>query len=219
MLSYCGDNLSRSPHGERGLKCNDAQQWIAARPGSLSSWRAWIEMERLCGFGSPPLSLSSWRAWIEIHIRSRPKGFHQSLSSWRAWIEIESESSSLRGLASLSSWRAWIEIDLIGHAPGVGHRRSPHGERGLKSSIRSIKQNASSRSPHGERGLKCVHTRGDRIVEGSLSSWRAWIEILGGDTKKAADMSLSSWRAWIEIAWIIRLLRPRGVALLMESVD
>ena len=35
--------LSRSPHGERGLKY---RAWFLARSGvwSLSSWRAWIEM-------------------------------------------------------------------------------------------------------------------------------------------------------------------------------
>ena len=35
----------------------------------------------------------------------------------------------------------------------------------------------AGRSPYGERGLKCLHARGDRIVEGSLSLRRAWIEI------------------------------------------
>ena len=42
----------------------------------------------------------------------------------------------------------------------VGHgwflsRRSPHGERGLKSDGRLVSAEAGRRSPHGERGLKC----------------------------------------------------------------
>ena len=32
--------------------------------------------------------------------------------------------------------------------------RSPHGERGLKSSFSAVGEEVSSRSPHGERGLK-----------------------------------------------------------------
>ena len=33
-------------------------------------------------------------------------------------------------------------------------RRSPHGERGLKSQSMVNESRAASRSPHGERGLK-----------------------------------------------------------------
>ena len=55
--------------------------------------------------------------------------------------------------------------------------RSPHGERGLKCPYRTHGRSDYRRSPHGERGLKCtgrVHLLPDI---GSLSSWRAWIEI------------------------------------------
>ena len=35
---------------------------------SLSSWRAWIEMDRMCNGQGHAGSLSSWRAWIEIQV-------------------------------------------------------------------------------------------------------------------------------------------------------
>ena len=56
----------RSPHGERGLKSAIRTSSTLARP-SLSSWRAWIEMQD-CWHNAQPdhASLSSWRAWIEI---------------------------------------------------------------------------------------------------------------------------------------------------------
>ena len=77
-------------------------------------------------------------------------------------------------------------------------RRSPHGERGLKSHLFARQLDAvACRSPHGERGLKYDpfrHHGGD--VE-SLSSRRAWIEIL----------ARARWPTWC------------GVALLTESVD
>ena len=38
--------------------------------------------------------------------------------------------------------------------------RSPHGERGLKSSERAFDADLAGRSPHGERGLKSA--RGPR---------------------------------------------------------
>ena len=98
------------------------------------------------------------------------------------------------------------------------------------------------RSPHGERGLKyewCVRQFG---IDGSLSSWRAWIEMEcrcfrrgewssrsphGERGLKSEDAlltafdgeSLSSWRAWIEIQVKADFGLIIGVALLMESVD
>ena len=58
------------------------------------------------------------------------------------------------------------------------------------------------RSPHGERGLKFRYGDSSRYRTPSLSSWRAWIEMLGNThTATQQDRSLSSWRAWIEIRW------------------
>ena len=57
--------------------------------------------------------------------------------------------------------------------------RSPHGERGLKSNEEDATvYRMVGRSPHGERGLK--YTQELRIVSllKSLSSRRAWIEIM-----------------------------------------
>ena len=53
------------------------------------------------------------------------------------------------------------------------------------------------RSPHGERGLKFCVACICLVLAGSLSSWRAWIEI--------------HW-------WLVWRFES-GVALLMESVD
>ena len=60
------ESTCRSPHGERGLKCE-------------------TEMGEHCGVKS----LSSRRAWIEIPFDSLPaEMYKRSLSSRRAWIEI-----------------------------------------------------------------------------------------------------------------------------------
>ena len=77
-------------------------------------------------------------------------------------------------------------------------RRSPRGERGLKLSKSITERGWKCRSPRGERGLKC---RCLSIIRGfhlSLSSRRAWIEIL--NQKQSTVM------------------KPK-VALLAESVD
>ena len=105
----------RSPHGERGLKCD-------VRDGGRRVGR----------------SLSSWRAWIEI-CRCRSKmPHHRSLYSWRAWIEIMILSTLFDGSSSLSSWRAWIEIQFGELAVRVFMCRSPHGERGLKCHLAGL---------------------------------------------------------------------------------
>ena len=79
--------------------------------------------------------------------------------------------------------------------------RSPHGERGLKSSkLASVAASNTSlpsrgawieilsgsrtmrahsrRSPHGERGLKCTYTAPPRAGVPSLPSRGAWIEMV-----------------------------------------
>ena len=56
-------------------------------------------------------------------------------------------------------------------------RRSPHGERGLKSRHLLTISATRGRSPHGERGLKYASAIPKRHVTMSLSSWRAWIEM------------------------------------------
>ena len=79
-------------------------------------------------------------------------------------------------------------------------RRSPYGERGLKSLILPSIVRAIRRSPYGERGLKfspsLIHAKpgsrspyGERVLKSgcqdnqdhhhwSLPVWGAWIEIL-----------------------------------------
>ena len=56
---------------------------------------------------------------------------------------------------SLSSRRAWIEIlNLVTYIINTSCR-SPHGERGLKSTAGfDFGKSVGCRSPHGERGLK-----------------------------------------------------------------
>ena len=58
-------------------------------------------------------------------------------------------------------------------------RRSPHGERGLKSIRAASATNISSRSPHGERGLKYFMViLFDIYIYMSLPARGAWIEIV-----------------------------------------
>ena len=66
-----------------------------------------------------------------------------------------------------------LTVDLPLYADG----RSPHGERGLKSDHRRRPGESGRRSPHGERGLKSTPPRKLNEAGMSLSSWRAWIEI------------------------------------------
>ena len=136
-------HVGRSPHGERGLKYHGRA--VKKTPHqSLSSWRAWIEINQVYSNGRDCRSLSSWRAWIEIIPNSlRPvlttcrsphgeRGLkyvlvnsetlpHLSLSSWRAWIEMGCWWPRPRGRrVSLSSWRAWIEIIMLRESEAYG---------------------------------------------------------------------------------------------------
>ena len=57
---------------------------------------------------------------------------------------------------SLSLRRAWIEITICVIRHWNRTRRSPYGERGLKSETPIIVMILACRSPYGERGLKCT---------------------------------------------------------------
>ena len=58
------------------------------------------------------MSLSSRRAWIEMNYLQMLYNLYQSLSSRRAWIEMEFKVIDIYiNPVSLSSRRAWIEIN------------------------------------------------------------------------------------------------------------
>ena len=83
----------------------------------------------------------------------------------------------------------------------IARRRSPQGERGLKSIVCGNYQTASvGRSPQGERGLKFGWPRSFAMPGRSLPARGAWIEI---STIAYAwyvwRVSLPARGAWIEI--------------------
>ena len=100
---------------------------------------------------------------------------------------------------SLSSWRAWIEIRETNRTISRYEGRSPHGERGLKCLVAIITVRRLCRSPHGERGLKCHH--GGDVDAGSRRSPHGERGLKFVEFVKVGfrALSLSSWRAWIEI--------------------
>ena len=88
----------------------------------------------------------------------------------------------------------------------VGERRSPHGERGLKCLAPGPDLPGGGRSPHGERGLKSCHARYSSSCSRSLPTRGAWIEIRLFVSFFEAGQSLPTRGAWIEI----RQSRPPG---------
>ena len=105
-------------------------------------------------------------------------------------------------------------------SPVASYSRSPHGERGLKSQVRVQSDGDLGRSPHGERGLKYAVEQYNHLSGLSLSSWRAWIEILVFLCllQVVCRRSPHGERGLKFRSGRFRRLRPR-VALLMESVD
>ena len=123
---------------------------------------------------------------------------------------------------SPSSRRAWIEMYKSSAISFLRLRRSPRGGRGLKYKRGLLTLIGHRRSPRGGRGLKFFAALPASGADWSLSSRRAWIEILlqkfgllfdksrsprGGRGLKLSvstcthsmRASLSSRRAWIEI--------------------
>ena len=121
----------RSPCGERGLKWAECRGLPEDRR-SLPVRGAWIEiMSADTTFQRCDASLPVRGAWIEM-LQSNIKS-------------IRKESLPVRG--------AWIEIRKRVRQTG-DCRRSPCGERGLKSQTAKVGYRPLGRSPCGERGLK-----------------------------------------------------------------
>ena len=100
----------------------------------------------------------------------------------------------------------------------VSSGRSPYGERGLKYHGARRDLHVLGRSPYGERGLKYVgRDEGDRVRQ-SLSLRRAWIEMLGGATRKAARSRSPYGERGLKFK-TIKPIFAKHVALLTESVD
>ena len=127
------------------------------RNPSLPARGAWIEIVALYRQRAERQSLPARGAWIEIRRPPRPPRnvWHRSPHGERglkllthfsilynvmslpvrgAWIEIPGYSKNLSCLiASLPARGAWIEISAGFPPASAPCRRSPHGERGLKS--------------------------------------------------------------------------------------
>ena len=192
----------RSPHGERGLKLMSEYELKPTPNKSLSSRRAWIEINNLYGkmatspgrsphgerglkfftfdnIAPPPASRSPHgERGLKYKTRVKALFLQKSLSSRRAWIEICCLITlSLSISSSLSSRRAWIEI------PGMLWYKGGIFVALLTESVDwneiylTKKALMLRRSPHGERGLKFEDGDYDFEVTKSLSSRRAWIEI------------------------------------------
>ena len=96
-----------------------------------------------------------------------------------AWIEIVSISDRLASRESLPVRGAWIEIPILTVYVDGHKRRSPCGERGLKSpAAEKCFRPAGSRSPCGERGLKFRIFSISHHAAESLPVRGAWIEII-----------------------------------------
>ena len=81
-----------------------------------------------------------------------------SLPAWGAWVEIAHDYLLESKIRSLPAWGAWVEI-----------ARAP-----------STCAPSESRSPHGERGLKSSTAFDDVVLFESLPAWGAWVEMFEG---------------------------------------
>ena len=103
----------RSPHGERGLKfaCGEyGDQTFRRSPHGERG----LKFEKDARGGTRYQSLPSRGAWIEIRRAGGPlRPFYMSLPSRGAWIEISSHFMGNRLYRSLPSRGAWIEITAV----------------------------------------------------------------------------------------------------------
>ena len=94
---------------------------------------------------------------------------------------------------------AWIEI-AASESPGVGKdRRSPCGERGLKSAGCHPALVRRGRSPCGERGLKCVPAAAFAAFRRRSPCGERGLKYCSLISELVSALSLPVRGAWIEI--------------------
>ena len=98
--------------------------------------------------------------------------------------------------------------------PMTGDRRSPQGERGLKS-LGPPTPKPSQSSLSARRAWIEIQETGRCAIwcPTSLSARRAWIEIHARDVRTLREQSLSARRAWIEIVTAAVVLALVAVSL------
>ena len=188
-------------------------------------------------------SLPARGAWIEIYPRRYRFTAFPSLPARGAWIEIVVLNSKSAKVLSLPARGAWIEICVGSQPSSPWRRRSPRGERGLKSlpcwtraqKCRSLPARGAwiemqcgaayysgdyRRSPRGERGLKLYYPRrsGEAYPSRSPRGERG-LKFGNLGALRTLDESLPARGAWIEIAPSPDGAPERRVAPLTGSVD
>ena len=153
-ISQVVAHQSRSPCGERGLKCRRKSR-RQKRILSLPVRGAWIEIQRIRPFERGNTSLPVRGAWIEIQSATMGNNQHGSRSPCgERGLKSLVLSLSTQSVKSLPVRGAWIEIRNTVNPNEHVKCRSPCGERGLKSTHPQITRGKWRRSPCGERGLK-----------------------------------------------------------------
>ena len=98
-------------------------------------------------------------------------------------------------------------------------RRSPYGERGLKSREINSPGHSARRSPYGERGLKFRQVPVRETEEPSLSLRRAWIEISCARGSRPSTSRSPYGERGLKFRSAVINAKVVYVALLTESVD
>ena len=159
------DDTSRSPCGERGLKCYFLVDFYGLDGRSPCGERGLKFATNLSHLQFEP-SLPVRGAWIEIQVHRRLPAHQLSLPVRGAWIEIRKKTLHTKTSCS----------------------RSPCGERGLKcfGFYNTVRRNC--RSPCGERGLKSLLADAGFPPCASLPVRGAWIEIPSGSVISSVGM-------------------------------
>ena len=116
-----------------------------------------------------------------------------------AWIEMETAHASTRTVLSLPVRGAWIEINMRQIESEFDTRRSPCGERGLKSekppTLDAVTRSLPVRGAWIEMSSYIVQPH----IFWSLPVRGAWIEIVPRFGRMESKWSLPVRGAWIEI--------------------
>ena len=118
-----------------------------------------------------------------------------------AWVEIiKRQNHTKRACMSLPVRGAWVEIAAAFALAAAFLRRSPCGERGLKSPPRCDRQRQKPSLPVRGAWVEIICLMLERILSASLPVRGAWVEIVSPEMPERIFSSLPVRGAWVEIS-------------------
>ena len=116
----------------------------------FSNWKNWVIVKPNATEKEVTIYFSNWKNWVIVKQIHQLRFMFVNFSNWKNWVIVKPDNMNPEHLIYFSNWKNWVIVNYV--APlmrsvdwnkeaftkaVITARRSPQGERGLKSSVNS----------------------------------------------------------------------------------